>query len=314
MTDKFPKSSGPNPISLTLGVMEHDRYIGECIYCGSKDNLSDEHPIPYGLWGKSVLGDGSCAACARETSKIEAEILRGSLGGVREYFASPSRRSKKKNLRTGVVSLQGDSGESLKAPVSDVVQFAVVPAFKHLPRKLLLEPKGNKHRTFSAVILPFNQSPSPETVNLWAPAVKLNITTWSRFLVKIAYGDYIRTFDEFFRSPHVSSFILTGKGDLTIYIGGRINAPAAAFLYNVTHYALRREKGGYAVVSYIRLFSFLESPSYLVHLGEIPRGEALPTGLPIYERWSASELWPTYDPGSLIDFVPKGATWRPMTD
>ncbi len=48
---------------------ELDRYIyqevGSCIYCGSTDNLSNEHIIPYGLGGNLELPKSSCSRCAR---------------------------------------------------------------------------------------------------------------------------------------------------------------------------------------------------------------------------------------------------------
>jgi len=34
--------------------------VGKCIYCGSTEDLSDEHVILYGLYRTSELEDASC--------------------------------------------------------------------------------------------------------------------------------------------------------------------------------------------------------------------------------------------------------------
>jgi HNH endonuclease len=51
--------------------------VGECIYCGSKENLSDEHIIPEGLGGRLILPKSSCPKCSKTTSQFELRLLRG---------------------------------------------------------------------------------------------------------------------------------------------------------------------------------------------------------------------------------------------
>lgn len=66
--------------------------VGQCIYCGSTEELSSEHVIPYGLGGNLVLHDSSCKSCADETSKLEGRLLRGHWWPYRQFLGLRSRR------------------------------------------------------------------------------------------------------------------------------------------------------------------------------------------------------------------------------
>jgi hypothetical protein len=66
--------------------------VGRCIYCGATEDLQDEHPIPFGLAGRHVLRESSCARCAAMTSRWERLVLRGSLLPFRTILGLPTRR------------------------------------------------------------------------------------------------------------------------------------------------------------------------------------------------------------------------------
>lgn len=83
-------------LTLKVGISDGNVRIDECIYCGSKGDLTDEHTIPKGLWGQNVLQGGSCKNCATLTSKFELAVLRHGLGRAREYLGAGTRHSKKK--------------------------------------------------------------------------------------------------------------------------------------------------------------------------------------------------------------------------
>jgi HNH endonuclease len=92
MTSKnLPKLSGylPKQDSETYPTP------GQCIYCGDKSNLSDEHIIPFALGGNFVLKDSSCKKCAEPTSKFELTCLRTMYGPLRLLYELPTRRRKK---------------------------------------------------------------------------------------------------------------------------------------------------------------------------------------------------------------------------
>ena len=72
------------------------RYIGECIYCGSTENLTDEHIVPHGLSGKWQLLEGSCQDCAKITSRFEESVLRKQLILPRTALSLPTYHPKKR--------------------------------------------------------------------------------------------------------------------------------------------------------------------------------------------------------------------------
>ncbi len=70
----------------------------KCIYCGSKEKLSDEHALAYGFNGNHILRNASCENCREITSKFETKILRGLLADYRSFKKFRSR-SKHKTLQ-----------------------------------------------------------------------------------------------------------------------------------------------------------------------------------------------------------------------
>jgi HNH endonuclease len=78
------------------------RSIELCIYCGSTEELSDEHIIPMGLGGRLVLSHASCAICSSKTSKQERTCLRTMYGPLRLLYGLPSRR-KRERPREGLI-------------------------------------------------------------------------------------------------------------------------------------------------------------------------------------------------------------------
>jgi hypothetical protein len=51
--------------------------VGVCIYCGSGDNLTDEHVLPFGLGGNLVLPKASRKRYAAITPAFEGRVQRG---------------------------------------------------------------------------------------------------------------------------------------------------------------------------------------------------------------------------------------------
>jgi hypothetical protein len=79
-----------------LPLHEAKRYpaVGQCIYCGSTDKLTDEHIVPFSLGGRWVLPKASCRNCAKVTGAFEGEFARTILGPLRMLYNLPTRRPK----------------------------------------------------------------------------------------------------------------------------------------------------------------------------------------------------------------------------
>jgi hypothetical protein len=83
------------------------RSFGECIYCGALGTdveLTDEHIIPLSLGGKAVILDGSCKACAKETTKLENEIAHKVLWEFRAHVKRQlvARKSDRKSCHSPI--------------------------------------------------------------------------------------------------------------------------------------------------------------------------------------------------------------------
>lgn len=68
--------------------------VGQCIYCGSTESLSDEHVIPFGLGGTLILPKASCPSCAEVTKAFEQRLLRGHWWAYRRKVGIKSRHPK----------------------------------------------------------------------------------------------------------------------------------------------------------------------------------------------------------------------------
>ena len=67
-----------------------------CIYCNSGvEKLTDEHIIPLGLGGRTILKEASCIECNKVTSKFELYILRGHWLGIRNKLKTGTRHKNK---------------------------------------------------------------------------------------------------------------------------------------------------------------------------------------------------------------------------
>jgi hypothetical protein len=97
----------------------------ECVYCGSKESLSDEHLIPLALGGKDVLPRASCARHRDITSILERHVARGPYHQYRIIHDLPTRRrAHRKQQKENEVELEavtfGDRHCTLKVPVGEV--------------------------------------------------------------------------------------------------------------------------------------------------------------------------------------------------
>lgn len=115
-----------------IGKMEIPSF-GECIYCGAlaKDvELTDEHIVPLSLGGNAVILDGSCKACASETTKLENEIAHKVLWEFRAHVNAPTRRKKKRPKELPFsYSIAGGEQQTKTVPIADHPFFVPMPVW-----------------------------------------------------------------------------------------------------------------------------------------------------------------------------------------
>lgn len=266
------------PKRMQFNVSERFSEIGFCIYCGDRNSrLSDEHIVPFGLGGNSlILPLSSCKRCAEITSKFELDCLRSAYGLFRGKIGAPTRRPKKRNPhlrisigKRGVTGLFEPNGVHIDSSLSDLPLFYITP---------LMEPPG---------ILLGKQPCSTWTGKFWTlisegadlsriqenkeglHLCSINPLSFSRMLAKIGYAYAIAKLGTLAFRPLILDLILGRSEMMTHWIGGQSNVPpptpadeihqirsAWATLHNTT----------YLIVT-IRLFSSIGSPEYIVVVG-----------------------------------------------
>lgn len=133
-------------IRSSIAETRTGKHVGKCIYCGSVENLHDEHCIPESLNGTHVLEKGSCGDCGRITSQFEGRFARDSMLPVRTAWNMKSKRSKKNRpTEFPMRFIKEGREEIINVPVAD--HYSVIPLveigppgkYRHGPHTLGLQ-------------------------------------------------------------------------------------------------------------------------------------------------------------------------------
>lgn len=276
------KQNNTPPLSEFLPQQNPHRYAspGECIYCGSREKLSEEHIIPYALGGKLVLEDSSCATCARETSKFELTCMRTMYGPLRLLYDMPTRRPKKRPKKLPLkVKYTPDQKEWDIALVEQerypfIVTFPQFEAPGIIAGKKIHESGGPATRKLwirgACPYSSFDQLLPEILKDLNAceafPESKADVPAFCRLLCKIAhsyaYAELGNNLDWY-----LPSMIKDGALDNCMHFIGSVNnsEPAGDDLHNLDIVQFGNSK---AVLVRVRLLSKLGTPSYFVAVGE----------------------------------------------
>lgn len=103
--------------------------LNYCMYCGSLNNLTDEHIIPYGLHGPGILPKSACKDCAKETGSFEGFVLRGPWWGLSAYLKRNSRRPKEAPTYLPFTILRDGEEEVVELPLEDHPVLLYFPKF-----------------------------------------------------------------------------------------------------------------------------------------------------------------------------------------
>ena len=147
---------------------------GECIYCGSKEHLTDEHIIPFGLSGTLVLPKSSCQDCNKITSRFERDVLRGEMRSVRIYRALSSRRKHKTAPPRYPLIIVRD-GVEMEVEL-DRDDYPILLPFLEFPPPRLISGEPSKEGIDVKGVVTLSFGPKPEEVMKKHSARRLNFS------------------------------------------------------------------------------------------------------------------------------------------
>ena len=247
------------------------RYIGKCVYCGSTDNLTDEHIVPYGLKGIWQLLKGSCEACNQITSAFEGSVLREQFMLVRAALALPTRRPQNRPREFSFVVDREGRKENIVLPVTDCPAVFMMPGFEK-PGHIMNYGHKKSIKTKTVSLHGLNPTKLKDRFNIegiWLNE-RFSKNCFELMLAKVAYGMTILTYGpDALKECYVLPCILGLKDDVGYWVGSSgKHASTLPSEKEVLHrVCLTTNSGEISVL--IRLFANYQTPEYLVIVGRL---------------------------------------------
>lgn len=245
--------------------------FGECMYCGSKENLSREHIVPYGLNGPGVIPKSSCGSCSEITSKFERHVLRGPLWGLRAYLRFSSRRKQKlpKNLPF-ILKSKGTEFE-VSLPIDEhpiMLTFPVfgVPTLAGGKKVIGINIKGSAMYNFGAPVKEVLDKYNADDFRVTETSQPVS---FARLLAKIAWGVAVINGQHAKLDSGLLDAFLYNPNDIGQWVGTYTD-PLVKVESNLLHEIRIREDNeiGFLMAD-VKLFSNSETPRYGVILGRL---------------------------------------------
>lgn len=255
--------TNPEPVPLK-------RYIGRCIYCGSTENLTDEHILPRGLKGPWKLLKGSCLSCNQITSAFEKHVLREQFILPRAALGLPTYHPKKRPQKFSFGVEKEGHKETIVLPVSNCPPLFMMLTLKK-PRYIEDYDYEKGVKVTGASLHGPELSKIKEKLKIDSLSITANISgnCFERMLAKIAYGMTILTYGpDALGECYVLPCILGQKDDAGYWVGSSGRDFAALPVEKQLHRIFMMVKGNEVGAS-IRLFANYHTPEYLVIIGKL---------------------------------------------
>ncbi len=252
--------------------------LGYCVFCGSRDNLTDEHIIPEFFGSGLKIIKSCCSTCQKNTSKFESSIASNMFDPIRKYLSLKGKngRLKKSNFK---LDIGREKTEYKIFPINEYPVLLTLPRFH--PASAISNRPFDTEGLFDLIIYNFNIE-KERLIEIVNELSTLHIDTllFCQLLAKIAHSfavfhlgldGFNQTLQSFIKSDFISN-----KSDATSY-QSQYNYIGCCYLANKERQSdMLHElelgrinssgKSFYAVK--IRLFSYLVNlPSYYVIVG-----------------------------------------------
>jgi len=261
---------------MTTGRPQRYDPVGRCIYCGTTDDLTNEHVIPYGLSDREVLvlPKSTCRQCAAVTGRVEQQVLRGPLWAVRVYRNLKSRTKHKDAPKTYPLTVvRNGREECVELPVHEFPIVLWFPVFEPPAHVGPAAVQGGITVLRVHAVL-FGPSPVQVAKKLCAEEIKIShchqSVAFARMIAKIAYPYAVGEgrIDVAQRRLPVVSGIMCQTGDVGRWVGTVNDAPdrREGVLHRLGIIEDRRHR---RLIGLVQLFSDSETPTYGVLLGSL---------------------------------------------
>jgi hypothetical protein len=262
------------PIMAPIEVHNRTRAepVSYCIYCGSTDDLRDEHIVPFGLGGRFELPEASCRLCEAITSRFERRVLRGFMRDARAAGKFPSRRPKERPSTIRLEIGQPDAFQSVDLPVADSPGILQLPLLSRAAF-LAARPPLTTVEVVGRETIGFGRSPHEVLADLGATELRVTsqVDVWSfvRMLAKIGYSYAVASAGPYSREEvPVLPLILGSEESGSTWVGSadyRLEAEDNAPQHALGLAAYRAEVDGYTqqiLVARVKLFASAGATGY----------------------------------------------------
>ena len=293
MASFSPRRSG-YPTAMAQGPVRPPntmiRFIGQCIYCRSTENLiGEEHLIPVALGGYEYLGNAACESCRDLTGRAESVWLQ-SLRDFRMATGLGNTRQRAKHLTAPLLKGTAQSHEKVRVPMEYHPRWVGLPIFE---RAGFLFPRNTQGlRLAGGAVINFRSlAVTAEYLGTrqMGMAQKMPYEAFARFVSKVAYGYAIAKLGLDAMTEVMVLPAIRGEPSLLgRWVGTdttRLQPSGSAKHYDNT--PIRHEVGigtwpildqpnAPHVVRTVQFFSHVEAPVYEVIIGTIPANFELP--------------------------------------
>ncbi|MEE9544028.1 MAG: hypothetical protein V3V55_00330 [Rhodospirillales bacterium] len=203
-----------------------------CIYCGARDDLTVEHIIPFGLWGRIEYPDASCKRCAKEINVFERQVQQKHLGAFRQRTKIPLRKRRPRKYKFALSFGTTDP----KRPAPDPIEIGgdemprSILLLRFMPAKIFIDSWPNE----AAIWMHQNDQDMQDLMDKHQnPAVfmgEYDNNMFCRLIAKIGHGLTLAYFDpEVLKTFQflLPELILEGTEDYHRLIGGDFHCAAA---------------------------------------------------------------------------------------
>lgn len=253
---------------------------GFCIYCGSINQLSREHVVPYALGGALTITEGSCEVCRKKTHEFETDVLTGPMRMVRYLQNLPSSTKHRSVPRTVQLLVKfGEARQQIEVPIEKAP--ILLDFYEFGEPKYLDASKGTNLEVGSVVTGSYGRDPDQVISELSAKGLTIvgaprRPVAFARMIAKIAYCfAFVQGHIRRLESPSELIDAFMENPDLVGRFVGSIPPPFVKYEGVSVRLAIKVLASEGIAYAEVQLFAASGAPTYVVVLGRIRDGEVL---------------------------------------